>query len=75
MFNYVYYKIYQSVLTGSYRDIPHFATAVFFGGSLGINILVLYFFLVKLDILPNVIRSNGAAGIVVLVFILFTILR
>ena len=69
MFNYLYYKIYQSVLTGSYRDTPHITTSILMGCLLGINILEVYIILVKLDVIGNALKSKVYGGLLIAILI------
>lgn len=50
MLDYLYYKLYQSVLKSSLWDIPEYIAPVYLGGVININILVIFAFLVKIDI-------------------------
>jgi hypothetical protein len=52
MFNYLYYKLYQAALKSSLKDIPNITASAWLGGLIGTNILVIYIFLVKIDLLP-----------------------
>lgn len=74
MFNYLYYKIYQSVLTGSYRDTPHITSSILMGCLLGINILEVYILLVKLDIIDNALKSKVYGGWLMAISIAFVML-
>lgn len=69
MIDYFYYKLYKASLKSSLNDIPEYAAPIWLGGLIGINLLVVYLFLVKLDLLPNIIadKRQGGAAIAVLI--------
>jgi hypothetical protein len=74
MLNYLYYKLYQASLNSSLKDTPEFMTSISFGGLISVNILVIYAFLAKINLLPFLFSDKIQAGIFVFVIILFTML-
>jgi hypothetical protein len=74
MIDYLYYKLYQATLKGSLRDIPQFIAPVYFAGLISINILVVYVFFVKIDILPYIFRNAKQAGWLVGLLIVLSLL-
>ena len=62
MFEYLYYKLYQASLKSSLKDIPQILAPVYFGGLIGINLSVVYLFLVKIDVLPYLITNVKQGG-------------
>ena len=69
MLRYLYYKIYKATLKGSLKDIPHIAAPIYLGGLIGINILVVYLFLVKIDVVPYVLKKAGFGGVFIAIMI------
>ena len=70
MLNYLYYRIYQAALRGSLRDVAHIVSPIYFGCLVGLNLIVLYLWLVKIGVVPYIFPSAKAGGGVVLVCIL-----
>jgi hypothetical protein len=70
MLNYLYYRIYQAALRGSLRDVAHIISPIYFGCLVGLNLIVLYLWLVKIGVVPYIFPSAKAGGGVVLVCIL-----
>lgn len=74
MFDYLYYKLYQATLKGSLKEMPHFMAPIFFAGLIGVNILVIYLFLVKIDVLPYVFKNTKQGSWLILVIIILSII-
>ena len=70
MLNYFYYKLYQAVLKGSLKDIPEFIAPVFLSGLIGINIIVVHIFLVKINLMPYLFTEDKQGGIFITVLII-----
>ncbi len=73
MLDYLYYKLYQATLKGSLKDIPQIMAAVYFAGLVAINILVVYLFLVKIDILPYVFTNTRQGGWIIALLIVLSL--
>jgi len=50
MFDYLYYKLYRTVLKSSLKDIPQYIASIYFGGLISANIMIINAFLAKIDI-------------------------
>ncbi len=74
MLDYLYYKLYRASLMSSLKDIPHILASLYFGGLISINILVLYLFLVKLNILPSLFTDAKQGGFLTALMISFAII-
>jgi multisubunit Na+/H+ antiporter MnhB subunit len=74
MFSYLYYKLYQAALKSSVKDIPNIAAGAWFGGLIAANLLVLYLFLVKINILPYLFRNSKQGGWFFALFIVLAML-
>jgi amino acid transporter len=62
MFDYLYYRLYRACLKSSLNGIPEFIAPIWLAGVISINIIVLYTFLVKIDILHNIITNSKECG-------------
>jgi hypothetical protein len=74
MFNYLYYKLYRASLKSSLKDVPHILAPIYFGGLISINILVIYLFLVKIDVLPFLFTNKKQGGIFTALMIVLAML-
>lgn len=70
MFDYLYYKFYRAVQTGSLKDLSQYVTPIYLGGIIGVNILVIYLFFVKIGALPYIFANTKQGGLVILFFII-----
>lgn len=70
MMHYLYYRIYQAALRGSLREVAHIVSPIYFGCLVGLNLIVLYLWLVKIGLVPYIFPNAKAGGGVVLVCIL-----
>jgi hypothetical protein len=59
MIHYVFYKLYRANLVGSLKDIAPFAAVCHLACLATLNLLSLYFFLRKLDLMPEVFSLKG----------------
>jgi len=73
MFDYFYFKLYKATLKTSLYDIPRFAACVYLGGLIGTNLLLVYLFLVKIDILPYIFTDKNQGGILFFFIILLCV--
>src|ERR1700692_546360 len=74
MLNYLYYKLYRAALKSSVKDIPNIAAGAWFGGLISANLLVIYLFLVKINILPYLFGNSMQGGWFFALFIVLAIL-
>ncbi len=74
MFDYLYYKLYRASLKSSLKDVPHILKPVYFGGLISVNILVLYLFLVKINVVPFLFTYAKQGGIFTALMIILAIL-
>jgi len=73
MFNYLYYKLYQVALKSSVKSIPHYAASSWFGGLIGLNIIILNAFLAKINFGHFLFKNPKFAGVLVAALIGFSI--
>lgn len=74
MLNYLYYKLFQATLKGSLRELSHIIAPIYTGGLIGINFLVIYIFLVKLNVLPYVFTDSKQGSWVLAFFVFLAII-
>lgn len=74
MLYYLYYKLYKAVLRGSLKDIPEFIAPIYFGGLLGINIIVIHLLLVKMNVMPYLFTDIKQGSILMAVLIILALL-
>ncbi len=73
MFNYLYYKLYQAALMSSLKSIPSIASAAWFGGLIGIDIMIINAFLAKINIGHFLFINPKLGGFLVLILIAISI--
>jgi hypothetical protein len=62
MFDYLYYKLYRAALKSSLSDIPEFIAPVWLAGLISVNVIVSYLYLVKIDVLSNIVTNPKQCG-------------
>jgi hypothetical protein len=74
MFNYLYYKLFQAALKSSLKSIPNIAASAWFGGLIGINIMVINAFLAKIHIGHFLFTNPKLGGLLVAILIALPIM-
>lgn len=74
MFNYLYYKLYQAALMSSLKSIPNIAAAAWFGGLIGINIIIINAFLAKINIGHFLFKNAKLGGLIIALLIAIILL-
>ena len=62
MFDYLYYKLYQASLKSSLKDMPQILAPIYMGALIGLNIIIINGFLVKIAMLPFLFKNPKLAG-------------
>ena len=74
MFHYLYYKLYQATLKGSLNDIAEYASSIYFGGLITLNIFVILGFLAKLKLMSFPFSNKYEVGISMVICIVFSLI-
>jgi len=70
--DYLYYKLYRTARKGSLKDIASFAAAIYMGGLIGTNMIVINAFLAKTTNIPFLFHDTklvAATAVVLMVLI------
>lgn len=76
--DYIFYKIYSATKRGALNDIAPFASCVYLGGLIGINLMTVNMMLDKLHIVPLLLPNKywaGAFSLLCIFLVMFFYLR